>query len=73
MRDMLEREFASQPAAHRRRIAISHRQHGTGLEYGLIAAALAVAIVTVAVGVGTRFGSGAIEAPGIVISDGKTR
>ena len=41
---------------HRRRSAAARRPHGTGLEYGLIAAALAVAIVTVVAGLGTRYG-----------------
>ncbi|HEY9211963.1 MAG TPA: hypothetical protein VIQ29_03820, partial [Ancylobacter sp.] len=42
--------------AHRRRTAVARRSHGTGLEYGLIAAALAVAIVTVVAGLSARFG-----------------
>lgn len=44
---------------HRRRVAVARRPHGTGLEYGLIAAALAVAIVTVVAGLGTRYGGAA--------------
>lgn len=43
--------------AHRRRTAVARRPQGTGLEYGLIAAALAVAIVTVVAGLGARYGS----------------
>ncbi|CAA0113336.1 Uncharacterised protein [Starkeya nomas] len=57
MREMVERELVGRELASRRRAAVARRSHGTGLEYGLIAAALAVAIVTVVVGVGTRYGS----------------
>ncbi|MDR6954541.1 Flp pilus assembly pilin Flp [Ancylobacter sp. 3268] len=34
---------------------MARRPQGTGLEYGLIAAALAVAIVTVVAGLGARY------------------
>ncbi|WP_425106773.1 hypothetical protein [Ancylobacter sp.] len=56
MREMVEREMVGQSMVSRRRTAVARRPQGTGLEYGLIAAALAVAIVTVVVGVGTRYG-----------------
>ncbi|MCJ8142716.1 hypothetical protein MKI84_07275 [Ancylobacter sp. A5.8] len=42
--------------SQRRRSAAVRRPHGTGLEYGLIAAALAVAIVTVVAGLSARYG-----------------
>jgi Flp pilus assembly pilin Flp len=48
--------MAGRDMVHRRRAAVVRRPHGTGLEYGLIAAALAVAIVTVVAGLGTRYG-----------------
>ncbi|QFR34306.1 hypothetical protein [Ancylobacter sp. TS-1] len=63
MREMVERELVGQGLASRRRAAVARRSHGTGLEYGLIAAALAVAIVTVVVGVGTRYGGVPAPAP----------
>lgn len=63
MREMVERELVGQHMASRRRAAVARRPHGTGLEYGLIAAALAVAIVTVVVGVGTRYGGVPAAAP----------
>jgi len=50
------RENTMRDMAHRRRTAVARRSHGTGLEYGLIAAALAVAIVTVVAGLSARFG-----------------
>lgn len=50
-------------SAHRRRVAIARRSPETGLEYGLIAAALAVAIVTVVAGLGARYGGLGSPAP----------
>lgn len=50
-------------SAHRRRAAVARRSPETGLEYGLIAAALAVAIVTVVAGLGARYGGLASAAP----------
>jgi len=44
--------------AHRRRVAVAARSHATGLEYGLIAAAITIAIVTVLAGLGARYGTG---------------
>ncbi|WP_371348705.1 hypothetical protein [Ancylobacter sp. IITR112] len=68
MREMVEREMVGQSMASRRRTAVARRPQGTGLEYGLIAAALAVAIVTVVVGVGTRYG-GLPAAPAALSAD----
>jgi len=54
--------------SHRRRGAVARRHEGTGLEYGLIAAALAIAIVTVVAGLSSRYGAagmGATQAPSI--------
>ncbi|MFD2140670.1 hypothetical protein [Ancylobacter oerskovii] len=48
--------------SHRRRAAVARRPQGTGLEYGLIAAALAVAIVTVVAGLSARYGERASAA-----------
>ncbi|MCS0495399.1 hypothetical protein [Ancylobacter mangrovi] len=61
MRELVERELvdgrlAGRRPAYGRRTAVARRPHGTGLEYGLIAAALAVAIVTVVAGLGARYG-----------------
>ena len=64
MRDIPAGDLA-QELAHRRRGAVARRPHGTGLEYGLIAAALAVAIVTVVAGLGARYGERASAAPAI--------
>lgn len=50
------RNLADGDLSHRRRAAMARRSHGTGLEYGLIAAALAVAIVTVVAGLSARYG-----------------
>lgn len=49
--------------AHRRRSAVARRTQETGLEYGLIAAALAIAIVTVVAGLGARYGGLGAPAP----------
>lgn len=51
MRNLVDRDLS-----HRRRGAVARRSHSTGLEYGLIAAALAVAIVTVVAGLSARYG-----------------
>ena len=67
MREMVEREMVGQSMASRRRTAVARRPHGTGLEYGLIAAALAVAIVTVVVGVGTRYGGLPASTPALSV------
>ncbi|HSI41883.1 MAG TPA: hypothetical protein VLA00_15170 [Xanthobacteraceae bacterium] len=48
--------------AQRRRADLARRTTGTGLEYGLIAAALAIAIVTVVAGLGARYGIPAADA-----------
>ncbi|MDQ0511993.1 hypothetical protein [Ancylobacter amanitiformis] len=61
MRELADRELAGGDVVHRRRGAVARRPHGTGLEYGLIAAALAVAIVTVVAGLGTRYGGAPIS------------
>ncbi|QIB34400.1 hypothetical protein [Ancylobacter pratisalsi] len=55
-RELVDRRLANHRPAYGRRAAIARRPHGTGLEYGLIAAALAVAIVTVVAGLGARYG-----------------
>jgi pilus assembly protein Flp/PilA len=54
MRNLVDRDLS-----HRRRGAVARRSHSTGLEYGLIAAALAVAIVTVVAGLSARYGAAA--------------
>ena len=62
MREAAVREPAMRDMSQRRRAVAARRPQGTGLEYGLIAAALAVAIVTVVAGPGARYcerGSGA--------------
>lgn len=51
--------------AHRRRGALAARPHATGLEYGLIAAAITIAIVTVLAGLGARYGT---DAPAAQVS-----
>lgn len=56
------RDAAMRDMAHRRRGAVARRPQGTGLEYGLIAAALAVAIVTVVAGLSARYGTAASAA-----------
>ncbi|MBS9476780.1 hypothetical protein [Ancylobacter radicis] len=56
MRELVDRDLVGRTVAQRRRTAVARRNHGTGLEYGLIAAALAVAIVTVVAGLGARYG-----------------
>lgn len=55
MREAAVREPAMREMPHRRRATVARRPQGTGLEYGLIAAALAVAIVTVVAGLGARY------------------
>ncbi|MBS7538715.1 hypothetical protein [Ancylobacter lacus] len=49
--------------AQRRRDVVGRRPTGTGLEYGLIAAALAVAIVTVVASLGARYSAPAHGLP----------
>jgi len=56
MRELVDSELVGRRPAYRRRGAVARRSPGTGLEYGLIAAALAVAIVTVVAGLGARYG-----------------
>lgn len=56
MRELVDRELVGRDLSHRRRAAVAYRGHSTGLEYGLIAAALAVAIVTVVAGLSARYG-----------------
>ncbi|WAC27776.1 hypothetical protein [Ancylobacter sp. SL191] len=54
MRELVDRELIGRDM--RRRAAVARRGHSTGLEYGLIAAALAIAIVTVVAGLSARYG-----------------
>lgn len=54
MRELVDRELVGRDM--RRRAVAARRSHGTGLEYGLIAAALAIAIVTVVAGLSARYG-----------------
>lgn len=56
MQELADRDLAGNDVVYRRRLTATRRSHGTGLEYGLIAAALAVAIVTVVAGLSTRYG-----------------
>ncbi|MCK0195994.1 hypothetical protein MWN34_03615 [Ancylobacter sp. 6x-1] len=56
--------------AHRRRDVVTRRPHGTGLEYGLIAAALAIAIVTVVASLSARYSAPSSAAPASALSRG---
>lgn len=62
------RNAAMRDLPQRRRTAVARRPQGTGLEYGLIAAALAIAIVTVVAGLSARYGERAEAQPSLIQS-----
>jgi len=55
-RELVDGRLANRPLVYRRRTMVARRSHGSGLEYGLIAAALAVGIFTIVAGLGARYG-----------------